>query len=181
MLKWALTFLVVSVVAGALGFAGVSEVTGRIAKILFGIFLVVATAVLGRESDAFLQKLCLSWLDEQPAESDAERAERRLVLARESANEALDLMREFAKELRLSETSDGLRIALENLMRISVPEGVHWEVSLEGEEEHLAFNSSRTGGGIEPVGLVIAGFGLLGIGIAVVVPLVFAAAGRSSG
>jgi signal transduction histidine kinase len=70
-------------------------------------------------------------------ESDAERAERRLVLARESANEALDLMREFAKELRLLETSDGLRIALENLMRISVPEGVHWEVSLEGEEEHL--------------------------------------------
>jgi signal transduction histidine kinase len=70
-------------------------------------------------------------------ESDAERAERRLVLARESANEALDLMREFAKELRLLETSDGLRIALENLMRISVPEGVHWKVSLEGEEEHL--------------------------------------------
>ncbi|WP_250036234.1 MFS transporter [Paractinoplanes maris] len=33
---------------------------------------------------------------------------------------------------------------------------------------------------LEPVGLVIAGFGLLGIGIAVVVPLVFAAAGRSS-
>ena len=32
----------------------------------------------------------------------------------------------------------------------------------------------------EPVALVIAGFGLLGIGIAVVVPLVFAAAGRSS-
>jgi MFS family permease len=31
----------------------------------------------------------------------------------------------------------------------------------------------------EPVALVIAGFGLLGIGIAVVVPLVFAAAGRS--
>jgi signal transduction histidine kinase len=46
-------------------------------------------------------------------------------------------MREFSRELRLVETSDGLRIALENLMRISVPEGVHSEVSLEGEEEHL--------------------------------------------
>ena len=70
-------------------------------------------------------------------ESDPERAERRLVLARESADEALDLMREFSRELRLLETSDGLRIALENLMRISVPEGVHYEVSLEGEEKHL--------------------------------------------
>jgi signal transduction histidine kinase len=70
-------------------------------------------------------------------ESDAERAEGRLDLAQESARESLDLMREFAKELRLSETSDGLRIALENLMRISVPEGVDYEVRVEGEEKHL--------------------------------------------
>ena len=70
-------------------------------------------------------------------ESDAERAEGRLGLAQESARESLDLMREFAKELRLSETSDGLRIALENLMRISVPEGVDYEVRVEGEEKHL--------------------------------------------
>jgi signal transduction histidine kinase len=70
-------------------------------------------------------------------ESDAGRAERRLALARESATESLDLMHEFAKELRLSETSEGLKIALENLMRISVPEGVHSEISLQGEEKHL--------------------------------------------
>ena len=70
-------------------------------------------------------------------ESDAERAERRLVLAHESATDALDLMREFARELRLLETSDGLRIALQNLMRISVPDGVEYEVSVQGEEEHL--------------------------------------------
>ena len=70
-------------------------------------------------------------------ESDAERAERRLALAQEVGRESLDLMHEFAKELRLLETSDGLRIALENLARISVPEGVHYEVSLEGEEQHL--------------------------------------------
>ena len=70
-------------------------------------------------------------------ESDDERAERRLALAQESARESLDLMHEFAKELRLLETSDGLKIALENLMRISVPEGVYYEVSLEGEEQHL--------------------------------------------
>ena len=70
-------------------------------------------------------------------ERDAGRAERRLALARGSAGEALDLMREFATELRLSETSNGLRIALENLMRISVTDGVDYEVAVEGEEEHL--------------------------------------------
>ena len=70
-------------------------------------------------------------------ESDAGRAEGRLALARNSAGEALDLMREFARELRLLETSDGLRIAIENLMSISVPEGVEYEVRVEGEEVHL--------------------------------------------
>ena len=70
-------------------------------------------------------------------ERDAERAERRLILAQESASESLDLMHEFSRELRLSETSDGLRIALENLMRISVPEDVDYDVSLKGEEKHL--------------------------------------------
>ena len=70
-------------------------------------------------------------------EGAPERAERRLTMAREAAGEALDLMREFSKELRLSETSDGLKSALENLMRISVPSGVDYEVLLEGEEKHL--------------------------------------------
>jgi len=46
-------------------------------------------------------------------------------------------MREFSQELRETETSDGLRIALENLMRISVPEAVEARVLFEGEEEHL--------------------------------------------
>jgi uncharacterized membrane protein YtjA (UPF0391 family) len=41
MLKWALIFLVVSLVAGALGFSGVSTVAGRIAKILFGIMIAL--------------------------------------------------------------------------------------------------------------------------------------------
>ena len=69
--------------------------------------------------------------------NDPERAEKRFSLAREAARSSLDLMREFARELRLSETSDGLRIALENLMRISIPEGVDYEVSVAGEESHL--------------------------------------------
>lgn len=69
--------------------------------------------------------------------TDEDRAQKRFELARRSAQAALDLMGEFSRELRLMETSDGLRIALQNLMRISVPGGVEWEVSFEGEEEHL--------------------------------------------
>jgi signal transduction histidine kinase len=68
---------------------------------------------------------------------DAGRARRRFDLARSSAREALDLMREFSRELRLTETTGGLRLALENLMSISVPDGVGYEVSLEGGEERL--------------------------------------------
>lgn len=42
MLKWALIFFVVSLVAGALGFTGIASGARSIAKILFGIFLVIA-------------------------------------------------------------------------------------------------------------------------------------------
>jgi uncharacterized membrane protein YtjA (UPF0391 family) len=41
MLKWALIFFVISIVAGFFGFSGVSEATGRIAKILFFIAIAV--------------------------------------------------------------------------------------------------------------------------------------------
>ncbi len=68
---------------------------------------------------------------------DPERAEGKLSLAHDTANDALELMREFSSEIRDRETSQGLRIALENLMRISVRSSVEWEVSFEGEEEHL--------------------------------------------
>lgn len=40
MLKWALIFLVVSLVAGALGFTGVASGAKTIAKILFVLFLL---------------------------------------------------------------------------------------------------------------------------------------------
>jgi signal transduction histidine kinase len=76
-------------------------------------------------------------LHEALADREPQRAKERLELARKTSANALELMREFAWELRETETSDGLRIALENLMRISVPEGVKVEVLLEGEEEHM--------------------------------------------
>jgi uncharacterized membrane protein YtjA (UPF0391 family) len=41
MLRWALVFLVVALIAGALGFGGVAGASAGIAQILFFIFLVL--------------------------------------------------------------------------------------------------------------------------------------------
>jgi uncharacterized membrane protein YtjA (UPF0391 family) len=46
MLKWAIIFLIISLVAGALGFTNVSSFAGRLAKILFAIFFVLFLIVL---------------------------------------------------------------------------------------------------------------------------------------
>lgn len=42
LLSWAVIALVVSLIAGGLGFSGVSRGAASISKILFGIFLVIA-------------------------------------------------------------------------------------------------------------------------------------------
>lgn len=41
MLYWAAVFLVISIIAAALGFGGIAGAAAGIAKILFGIFLVL--------------------------------------------------------------------------------------------------------------------------------------------
>jgi uncharacterized membrane protein YtjA (UPF0391 family) len=41
MLKWALIFLVISLVTGFLGFSGVSAATATIARVLFAIALII--------------------------------------------------------------------------------------------------------------------------------------------
>ncbi len=46
MLKWAIIFLVVSLIAGALGFTGVAAGAARISKILFALFLALFVIVL---------------------------------------------------------------------------------------------------------------------------------------
>lgn len=48
MLQWAITFLVVALIAAVLGFGGIAAVSVEIARILFVVFLVlfVITAVL---------------------------------------------------------------------------------------------------------------------------------------
>ena len=42
MLKYAIVFAVISLVAGALGFGGMAAGTAGIAKIFFGLFLILA-------------------------------------------------------------------------------------------------------------------------------------------
>lgn len=48
MLHWALVFLVVALIAALLGFGGVAAVSIELARILFGVFLVlfIVTALL---------------------------------------------------------------------------------------------------------------------------------------
>jgi len=41
MLYWAFVFLIVALVAGALGFGGVAGTAAGIARVLFGIFIVL--------------------------------------------------------------------------------------------------------------------------------------------
>ena len=41
MLKWALIFLVVAIIAGIFGFGGISDAATDIARVLFFIFLVL--------------------------------------------------------------------------------------------------------------------------------------------
>jgi uncharacterized membrane protein YtjA (UPF0391 family) len=48
MLYWAAIFLVIAIVAGALGFGGIATTSAGIARILFGVFLILflITAIL---------------------------------------------------------------------------------------------------------------------------------------
>ncbi|MCY1395906.1 hypothetical protein D9M68_477860 [compost metagenome] len=52
MLSWALTFLVIAIVAAVLGFGGIAGTAAGIAKILFVIFLVlfVVSFIIGRRA-----------------------------------------------------------------------------------------------------------------------------------
>ena len=42
MLKYAIIFAVISLIAGALGFGGIAAGSAGIAKVLFGLFLILA-------------------------------------------------------------------------------------------------------------------------------------------
>lgn len=50
MLQWSITFLIVAIIAGFLGFGGIAGTATDIAKILFGVFLILflVSLVFGR-------------------------------------------------------------------------------------------------------------------------------------
>ncbi len=52
MLSWAITFLVIALIAAALGFGGIAGTATGIAKILFVVFLVlfIVAAIFGRRA-----------------------------------------------------------------------------------------------------------------------------------
>jgi uncharacterized membrane protein YtjA (UPF0391 family) len=54
MLSWALTFLIIALVAGLLGFGMVAGTAASIAKILFAVFLIlfVVSLITGRRAAA---------------------------------------------------------------------------------------------------------------------------------
>jgi uncharacterized membrane protein YtjA (UPF0391 family) len=41
MLRWAVIFLIIAIIAGIFGFTGIAAASATIAKVLFGIFLVL--------------------------------------------------------------------------------------------------------------------------------------------
>ena len=46
MLKWAVVFLVIAIIAGIFGFTGIEQASASVAKVLFGIFLVLFVGAL---------------------------------------------------------------------------------------------------------------------------------------
>jgi uncharacterized membrane protein YtjA (UPF0391 family) len=46
MLKWAVVFLIIAIVAGIFGFTGIAAASASIAKVLFGLFLVLFLGAL---------------------------------------------------------------------------------------------------------------------------------------
>ena len=46
LLKWALAFLVIAMIAALFGFTGIAEGSADIAKVLFAIFLIVFVVLL---------------------------------------------------------------------------------------------------------------------------------------
>lgn len=52
MLSWAITFLVIALIAGVLGFGGIAGTATGIAQVLFGLFLIlfIVSLLLGRRT-----------------------------------------------------------------------------------------------------------------------------------
>ena len=46
MLRWAVIFFIISIIAAVFGFGGIASATAGIAKVLFFLFLIVAVVML---------------------------------------------------------------------------------------------------------------------------------------
>jgi signal transduction histidine kinase len=68
-------------------------------------------------------------------DKDEAAAEAKLESALETSERAIQSARDMAMELRTSDTGDTLRVALDNLVRASVPPGVEVEIEVTGEED----------------------------------------------
>lgn len=56
MLKWALTFFIIALIAAMFGFTGIAEGAAAIAKVIFFIFLVLFVGALILGSSLFSKK-----------------------------------------------------------------------------------------------------------------------------
>ena len=70
-------------------------------------------------------------------ESDAERAEAKLELAKATAKEALHSTRNLSMELRQPEVRQGLRAALSDLLQDVVPPAVDSRIIVDGDEDRV--------------------------------------------
>lgn len=73
-------------------------------------------------------------LHEALKESNKEMAQAKLSLAKETTKEAMSLTRDLSHKLRSVEAKDGFSAALSNLLETTVPPGLEYHISIEGEE-----------------------------------------------
>jgi signal transduction histidine kinase len=71
-------------------------------------------------------------------DKDPSKAQSRLELAKQTAQEALELTRSLSRELRSTSAEEGLEVALSDLLSISVPHGIRFWVSVQGDESLIA-------------------------------------------
>lgn len=70
-------------------------------------------------------------------ESQPRWAEENLSRAGTGAREAIDTARELSQEMRHSDSGEGLKLALDNLMRASIPPGISYDTGFAGDESLL--------------------------------------------
>ena len=68
---------------------------------------------------------------------DPSKAQAKLELAKHATQEALETTRSLSRELRSTSAEEGLDAALSDLLSISVPQGMQYRLSVEGDESFI--------------------------------------------